>query len=189
LLGSLQFKEALAKKERKRKHDQRSLSKKKKGSKNWIRAKAKVAKVAKVAKDYYKEKQFRKDYLEKASTKIAKGFALVAVEDLKLKNMTKSAKGTVEKPGTHVAAKSGLNREMLRLGLGYFLLRLEQKCTKFGGQFVRVNPKYTSQTCCECGYKHKLNRKNQSDFVCLECGFELNADINAAYNILDRALA
>ena len=120
---------------------------------------------------------------------VASSFALVAVEDLKLKNMTKSAKGTVENPGKNVSQKRGMNRSMIRLGLGTLLLRIEQKCVKFGSQFIRVNPRYTSQICSSCGHRDKKSRESQTRYKCIKCNHELNADVNAAFNILDRALA
>jgi len=64
---------------------------------------------------------------------------------------------------------------------------LEYKAKKYGKTFIRVDPKYTSQTCSECGYKHKDNRKTQSEFICMECGHSENADTNAAKNILEKA--
>jgi transposase len=51
---------------------------------------------------------------------------------------------------------------------------------------VLVNPRHTSQECSACGCIDKENRKSQSKFVCKDCGFTANADINAAINILER---
>jgi putative transposase len=178
----VKFSNELAKKEAKRKRYQKAYARKLKGSNNQAKAKLKLGTA------FYKEKQFRKDYLEKTSTIIAKLFHTVIVEDLKLANMTRSAKGTIESPGTNVSAKSGLNREMLRLGLGYFLMRLHQKCTKFGSLFIRVDPKCTSQICSTCNHKDRLSRESQSRFKCTSCGILINADVNAAINILNRGL-
>ena len=61
---------------------------------------------------------------------------------------------------------------------------IEYKTKHSGGNIVLVDPRYTSQTCYNCGYTSKKNRKTQSNFHCAVCGYELNADINAAKNIL-----
>ena len=118
----------LKKLEKRRKHLQNQLARKKKGSKNRAKAKAKVAKA------YYKERMVRKEFTEQLTCILANLFRIFVVEDLKLSNMTRSAKGTVEAPGTNVAAKSGLNRELLRMGLGYLVTRLEQKLLARGGK-------------------------------------------------------
>ncbi len=97
--------------------------------------------------------------------------------------MTASAKGTVEEPGKQVAQKAGLNREILASGWG----GLERKLAYKAGELVKVDPAYTSQACSRCGNTHKSNRSSQSVFRCGACGFRLNADHNAAINILARA--
>ncbi len=97
--------------------------------------------------------------------------------------MTASAKGTVEEPGQQVAQKAGLNREILASGWG----GLERKLAYKAGGLVKVDPAYTSQACSRCGNTHKSNRPSQAVFKCGSCGFSLNADHNAAINILARA--
>jgi len=106
------------------------------------------------------------------------------MEDLRIANMTKSAKGTVEKPGKNVKAKSGLNRSILNQGWYLFQKLIEYKMFWSGGKVVYVDPKYTSQKCSRCGHIAKENRKTQSVFKCVECKYELNADLNASKNIL-----
>ena len=105
------------------------------------------------------------------------------MEDLKLKNMTVSAKGTAESPGTGVKAKAGLNRELLLRALGEAGRMLEYKLKLRGGLLIKVPPQYTSQTCAACGHVSKHNRKSQALFVCERCGHTANADLNAAENI------
>ena len=114
--------------------------------------------------------------MHKASTAIAKNHGIVGVEDLKIKNMIKSARGTKENPGHNVRAKSGLNRAILNQGWGMFKEMLEYKLNYSGGILVRVFPKGTSITCPECSYESKENRKSQAVFVCKSCGFTHNAD-------------
>ena len=98
--------------------------------------------------------------------------------------MTKSAKGTVENPGTNVAQKTGLNRSLQRFGLAELVTRIEQKTAYFGGTLIKVNARNTSRKCNVCGHTEKGNRKSQVKFECLECGHIDNADRNAALNIL-----
>jgi putative transposase len=101
--------------------------------------------------------------------------------------MTRSAKGNIEEPGKNVKAKSGLNRSLLDLAGSSFYAMLEYKADWYGREYCQVDPKYTSQTCSNCGYKDKENRKTQALFKCVSCGLEMNADHNAAKNILGRA--
>lgn len=114
-------------------------------------------------------------------------FAGVAIEDLKVKNMTASAKGTIETPGRNVAAKSGLNRAVLDVGFGEIRRQLEYKAKLYGTQLVAVNPAYTSQTCHKCGHVDAKSRRTRSVFMCTACGHATHADIGAARNIHNRA--
>ena len=105
------------------------------------------------------------------------------MEDLRVKNMSKSASGSLEEPGKKVAQKSGLNRAILRQGWGNFRNMMEYKTKWYGSHLILVSPKNTSRRCCECGYTHEDNRQTQADFLCLQCGHNENADKNAANNI------
>lgn len=131
----------------------------------------------------------RRDCAHKASNKIATRHSIVVIEDLKISNMTRSAKGTKEKPGKNVKAKAGLNRSMLEQGHADFARMLAYKCERSGAKLVRVNPAYTSQTCSQCGHCAKENRESQAKFLCVACGHQQNADHNAALNILAAGLA
>ena len=115
-------------------------------------------------------------------------FGKICLEELKIANMTKSAKGTAEQPGKNVKAKAGLNREILNQGWGQFKTFLEYKAKWYGSEVVYVDPKHTSQVCSQCGHKDSESRKRQDKFVCTNCGYSENADINAAKNILTRGL-
>jgi putative transposase len=98
--------------------------------------------------------------------------------------MSKSAKGSIEKKGKNVKAKSGLNKSILDQGWSMLVGMLEYKQQWRGGLLVKVDPRYTSQTCSSCGHVAKENRLTQANFSCVECGFGENADINASRNIL-----
>jgi putative transposase len=133
-----------------------------------------------LARAHAHEANRRKDWAEKLSTDLARRFDVIRVEDLKIKNMLKSARGTADAPGVNVSAKAGLNRSIAQACWGILVQRLEQKAP---GRVERVNPAYTSQTCSECGCTHKSNRESQATFVCGACGHSENADVNAAKNI------
>jgi len=157
---------------------QRLAAKKKRGSKNRAKAKQKVAVL------HQRVANVRKDFLHKLSYDICKNHAEIVIEGLKIKNMSKSAKGTTLEPGKNVRAKSGLNRSILDQGWGEFRRQLGYKAFWFGAKLVEVDAKYTSQKCSSCYYVSAQNRKTQEAFLCQSCGHAENADTNAAKNIL-----
>ena len=128
----------------------------------------------------HREINRRKDVIEKLTTDLAKNYDQILIEDLKIKDMTSSAKGTLATPGRKVAQKTGLNRAILSSGWGLFAQRLEDKAS---GRVGKVSPAYTSQTCNACGNIDRKNRQSQAIFHCQNCGQQANADINAAMNI------
>ncbi len=127
-----------------------------------------------------RETDRRKDWAEKASTGIARRFDLIRVEDLHIRNMTRSAKGTVEDPGRSVRQKAGLNRGILRSGWGLLVRRLQDKAP---GRVQKINAAFTSQRCSACGQVDPKSRESQARFVCTTCGYACHADVNAARNI------
>ncbi|MER6605969.1 transposase [Streptomyces sp. NPDC000927] len=130
----------------------------------------------------------RRGYQHLLTKALVTQFEHVVIEDLKVKNMTKSAKGTVEEPGRNVAQKSGLNREILRVGWGEIRRQLEYKSAWYGSKVTAVNPAYTSRTCSNCNHQDAGSRRSQSEFVCTSCGHADNADTNAAIQIRKRGL-
>lgn len=163
---------------------QRRLARKKKFSANWHKLAAKIGRLHRHAANA------RKDMLHKVSTNIAKSHGVVRIEKLRVKNMSASAKGTIEEPGRNVRAKAGLNKSILDQGWSMFRTFLGYKLAERGGQLEEVDPAYTSQTCSCCGTIDKASRKDQATFECGHCGHAENADINAARNILQaRTLA
>ncbi|WP_157814323.1 RNA-guided endonuclease InsQ/TnpB family protein [Rhizobium sullae] len=115
---------------------------------------------------------------------LARRCDVLYLEDLKLKNMTASAKGTVEEPGTNVAQKSGLNRAILDVSPGATRLQFEYKMRRRGGAVFYVNPARTSQRFAECGHADPKNRIDRDRFECVRCGHAACADHNAGRNIL-----
>jgi putative transposase len=164
--------------ERRKARLQRSMARKQKGSKNRSKARKRLAEFQ------TRISRRRRDAIHKATTYLSKNHGRVVVEDLRVKNMTASAKGTMEAPGKNVHAKAGLNRVILDKGFGEIRRQLEYKCRWYGSELVAVNPAYTSQRCHECGHTEAGNRPSQAVFLCMKCGHATNADHNAAKNIL-----
>ncbi|GGK84763.1 transposase [Planomonospora parontospora subsp. parontospora] len=157
---------------------QRRLARARRGSNRRAKVKAALARLK------ARQTDRRKDWVEKTSTELARRFDVIAVEDLKVRDMTRSASGTIDAPGVNVRAKAGLNRGILANGWGRLVARLEHKAP---GRVVKVDPAYTSQTCNACGRRAAESRESQSRFRCVACGHQANADVNAACNIRDTA--
>ncbi|CDY75859.1 DNA primase [Caballeronia glathei] len=159
---------------------QRRMARKKKFSRNWKKAKARVQKI------HTDIANARKDLLHKTSATISKNHALVCIEDLQVLNMGKSATGTLEAPGKNVRAKAGLNKSILDQGWREFRRQLEYKTAWSGGMLLAVPAHNTSRTCPCCAHVAKENRKTQARFACVSCGYENHADVVGAINILER---
>jgi transposase len=163
-----------ARERRRLRYLERKLARGRRGSNR--RGKVRLA----VARMRARQADRRKDWAEKASTYIARRFDVIRIEDLKISQMTRSAKGTAASPGRNVRAKAGLNREILRSGWGLLARRLEEKAP---GRVDKINPAFTSQRCSACGYVDAKSRESQAQFACTACGFTDHADVNAARNI------
>lgn len=161
---------------------QRRMSRKQKFSNNWRKARARVQKI------HTRIAQARLDFLHKTTTAISQNHAMVCIEDLQVRNMSKSAAGSSETPGRNVKAKSGLNKSILDQGWGEFRRQLEYKQVWRGGWVLAVPPQHTSQQCPGCFSISADNRKTQSRFHCIACGYENHADHVGAINILNRGL-
>jgi putative transposase len=173
--GELLHAPGLTTRERTRvRHLQRKMAKARSGSKRRARVKHAIARLR------ARESDRRKDWTEKASTDIARRFDVIRVEGLQIGSMTRSARGTPQKPGRNVGQKAGLNRGILRSGWGLLVRRLEQKAP---GRVEKINPAFTSQRCSACGQVDPKARESQAAFRCTACGYACNADVNAARNI------
>lgn len=154
--------------ERKLRIENRSLARKKKGSKSREKQRMKVAKL------YEKISNTRKDFLHKQSKKLTDKYGLIVAEDLKVKDMVKN---------------KYFSKHILDASWSEFFNQLSYKSYQKGGEFIKINPAYTSQTCSSCGEVDKKSRVSQSKFVCTSCGVESNADYNASRVILKIGLA
>jgi putative transposase len=154
---------------------QMTLARAKRGSKRREKVKRAIARLT------ARERNRRKDWMEKLTTDLAQRFDVVRVEDLDVRAMTRSARGTLTQPGVRVAQKRGLNRAIRRSGWGLLAVRLQHKAF---GRFEQVPAVYTSRCCSACGHIAPGNRKSQAVFECEACNAgKCNADVNAAKNI------
>jgi putative transposase len=159
---------------------QRQLSRKSKGSN---RRKLAISRLAKRRRHIASRVE---DAAHKFSTTLATTHREIHLEDLRLKKMTASARGSTAAPGHHIRAKAGLNRALLAQAHGQFVRFLTYKCERSGARLIFKNPAYTSQECAECGHTDKANRTSQAVFRCVKCGHTENADRNAARVVLQR---
>lgn len=161
---------------------QRALARKVHGSSN-----AKCNKNA-IARLHRRVRRKRDLILQVESKWYAKNHGLIIVEDLKLRSMMASAKGTVETPGKKVKQKSGLNRALAGAALGRFVTLVQYKVIPMGGRVKKVPPEFSSQTCSVCGCVDKRNRLSQAKFKCISCGHQENADTNASKVLCSRGV-
>ena len=161
---------------------QRAMSRKVKFSNNWKRAKARVQRI------HARISNARRDFLHKCSTTISQNHVMIVIEDLQVRNMSKSAAGSSEAPGKNVRAKSGLNKSILDQGWFEFRRQLAYKQVWRGGDVLAVPPRNTSRTCPCCGHVSAENRQTQARFACVACGYENHADVVGAINILGRGM-
>ncbi|MDT3443356.1 MULTISPECIES: RNA-guided endonuclease TnpB family protein [unclassified Pseudofrankia] len=153
---------------------QRRLAKAKPGSRRRDRLKSQIARLR------ARETDQRKDWVEKSSTDLVRRFDLIRVEDLRIRQMTRSCKGSSDAPGRNVRAKSRLNRAILAQGWGMLARRLREKAPS---RVEEINSAFTSQTCSACGIVDREARESQAVFRCRVCAYTGNADVNAARNI------
>lgn len=163
-----------APKPRSLRHAAKAVARCKRGSNRRRKAKGRLARVQAVNRDR------RKDFVEKATTDLARRYDLIRVEALNVTAMARSRKGTIEAPGRMVRQKAGLNRSIMAGGWGLFAERLQDKAP---GRVEKVNPAYTSLTCSRCRHVDRNSRKSQALFRCTACNYTANADLNAACNI------
>lgn len=149
---------------------QQKMARQKRGGSNWNKTLGKFKKVHEL------NRRCRKSFAQKMSTFLLRTYGEIAIEDLKIRDLVKSN-----------SSKSGLNRSLMDVSLGQLFYILETKGRAYNRCIKRVNPAYTSQRCSLCGYTNSDNRSSQEKFKCLNCGNEMNADHNAAINILNSA--
>ena len=170
----------IARAKRRLAHGQRVVAKRKRNGKNRKKA------VAVVARAHQKVTRQRRDVAHKLSRQVVASYDRIALEDLRLGNMTRSAKGSRTSPGRNVAAKAGLNPALLDAGFGQIAQLIVEKAENAARAVAFVDPKYSSQTCAACGHVAGENRSGVR-FRCVGCLHSDHADVNAARVILKRA--
>jgi len=123
---------------------------------------------------------YTKDFLHKLTTQISQEFSTQGVEVLVLENLKDLRKSASRKLGTSKGRK--LNYIINSMSFGMFQNFLKYKCLDRGIKVEFINPAYTSKTCSRCSSRN-TKRPRQEDFVCLDCDFQLNADLNGSRNI------
>ena len=161
---------------------QKAIARRQKGSRNRLKA------ILRLRRIQARHARRRADAKHKATSRLVRDHGVIVMEDLKVRNMTASARGTIEEPGSMVAQKAALNRSLLDMAPGETRRQFEYKMQRAGGQLIVVPPHHTSQQCSYCGWTTQENRSSRDRFSCVSCGFAACADVNAARNILDKGL-
>ena len=173
----------LRKAEEKLKDLQREVSHKKRGGRNWIKA------VRKLATEQARVARQRSDFLHKESARLVSTSSMLATEKLAVNNITRSAKGTVEKPGKNVRQKAGLNRSILDSSPGAFLTMVRWKAEEAGISLLEVPTRKLkpSQRCPWCGVVRKKDLSER--WHSCPCGCEMPRDQASALACLHFAQA
>ena len=152
-----------------------------KGSRAWQRTTKEIADIREEAR------RIRKGTHDESAQYLVSGYDAIFTENLQLKNMRRSPRGTIENPGTGVKAAAKRNRKMSTAAPGYFLAALRWQASKQGKQHRQVNPAYTSQRCSVCEHVDKKSRETQARYICVDCLIEIHGDFNGACNVYDKA--
>lgn len=162
---------------------QRALARTQKGSARRRKAAARVGKL------HHQVAEQRATFLHTLSKRLVTTFACVAVEDLNVAGMTRTARGTVEAPGRNVRSKAGLNRSILDAAPAELRRQLEYKASWYGSEVAVLDRWFpSSKTCSGCGWRNPSLPLSEREFVCAECGLRMDRDLNAAYNIAAHAV-
>ncbi|MEE9483186.1 MULTISPECIES: RNA-guided endonuclease InsQ/TnpB family protein [Methylobacterium] len=159
----------------------RALARCRKGSNRRRKVKARLARQLRVVANT------RDQHLDRVSARLAREHSLVVLEDLRIRNMTRSAAGTVDEPGTNVRQKRGLNRSILEAGWGKLVQFVRYKAIRAGGELICVDARNSSQACrrCKAVAAKPLSLRRH---LC-PCGLDEHRDVNSAGVLRDRGLA
>ena len=158
----------------------RGLARSRRGSKRRKKAIAKLQRIQRKIRNH------RKTHLHDVANAIVRSGSTIVVEDLKLKNMTRSAKGTLAEPGKNVRQKAGLNRVLADASPGRLISMLSHKAESAGGRVIKIDPRNTSRTCSKCSVVD-ASQLSKNRYRC-RCGLDLQRDHNAAINIRQRGI-
>ena len=167
--------------------EQRKLSRRVKGSSNYCKQKATVAKAN------AKLRHYRENFQHQLSRKLIEDNQFIGMETLAVQNMTRKAKKKLGDNGKPVrngqASKRAMNRSILRNGWSGFAEKVAYKAQWYGRTFVQVDRFYpSSRLCHNCGHKYDGLLLSEREWMCESCGVLHDRDVNAAMNILGEAL-
>ena len=167
--------------------EQRKLSHRVRGSSNYRKQKAVVAKA------HAKVRHYRENFQHQVPHRLIEDNQFIGMETLAVQNMTRKAKKELDANGKPMrngqSAKRVMNRNILRNGWSSFVDKLAYKTQWYGRAFVQVDRFYpSSRLCHNCGYKYDELRLSEREWVCESCGVSHDRDVNAALNILVEAL-
>lgn len=135
-----------------------------------------------------RQANIRENKHHEISKYLAERYHTIVMEEMDVKRMTKSAKGTKDNPGELVQLHAGFHRDFLNISPYSLRLKTQMKTERWGGQYIGITSEYTSQTCSQCGHVCEANRKTPKVFECISCGYRDNAYYNAARNIEQRGI-
>ncbi|MGW4694093.1 RNA-guided endonuclease InsQ/TnpB family protein [Kitasatospora cineracea] len=162
---------------------QRALARTEKGSKRRAKAARRVGVIQ------HRIAEQRATAVHLLSKRLATKFATVAIEDLNVRGMSASARGTLEQPGHQVRQKAGHNRAVLDAAPGELRRQLGYKTSWYGSALAAVDHWYpSSKTCSSCGTAIPKLPRDQRVFHCTACGLAIDRDYNAAVNIARHAV-
>ena len=167
--------------------EQRKLSRRVKGSSNYRKQKATVAKA------HAKVRHYRENFQNQVSHKLIEDNQFIGMETLAVGNMTRKAKKKLDENGKYTrngqSVKRAMNRSILRNGWSSFVCKLAYKAQWYGRTLVQVDMFYpSSRLCSNCGHKYDGLLLSEREWMCESCGVLHDRDVNAAMNILVEAL-
>ena len=167
--------------------EQRKLSRRRKGSSNYRKQKAVVAKAN------AKLRHYRENFQHELSRRLIEDNQFIGMETLAVQNMTRRAKKKLDESGMPTrngqSAKRTMNRSILRNGWSSLVDKLAYKAQWCGRTFVQVDRFYpSSRLCHSCGHKYDGLLLSEREWMCESCGTSHDRDVNAALNILGEAL-
>ena len=173
--------------EEKARWEQRKLSHRVKGSSNYRKQKAVVAKAN------AKLRHYRENFQHQLSRRLIEDNQFIGMETLAVQNMTRRAKKKLDESGMPTrngqSAKRTMNRSILRNGWSSLVDKLAYKSQWCGRTFVQVDRFYpSSRLCHSCGHKYDGLLLSEREWMCESCGTSHDRDVNAALNILGEAL-
>ncbi|MHA6804972.1 RNA-guided endonuclease InsQ/TnpB family protein [Salinifilum ghardaiensis] len=139
----------------------------------------------KLARAHREVRHARADLLHRTTTNLLRRADTIAIEDLNVTGMIAAARGTIDNPGTDVAAKAGLNRSVSDAAFAEFRRQLEHKAERAGKTVLAVNRFYpSSTTCSHCGHVSAHLHRSARAWTCPHCRTRHDRDHDAAKNIL-----